>query len=251
MWRHKICQAAAGFAGLFFCLLAQAMPCEHSSFTRLIGIQSNVIVVDAVGRVQAHHTMRRDPSAFNDFLQHLLSIVENFLRFNAYYFVFQDGGVRAGQIPSLKERTPIDVARQFGQIEILENTATNEFRCGCFEGSPINRRFVATRFGQWPHGRLFFVGMHLTHFGVIGIELVHVCGGVVRQQALRHTHTSGGIGHIDHRAFVVRCNFDSGMHTAGGGAPNQQRHFAQTEMRIFLHFAGHVLHLFQAGCNQP
>ena len=40
------------------------------------------------------------------------------------------------------------------------------------------------------------------------------------------------------------------MHTAGGGAPNQQRHFAQTEMRIFLHFAGHVLHLFQAGGDE-
>ena len=179
MWRHKIRQAAAGFASLFFCLLAQTVPCEHRRFTRLIGIQINVIVIHAVGRVQAHHTMRSDPSAFNDFLQHLLSIIENFLRFNAYYFVFQDGGVRAGQIPSLKERAPVNVACQFGQIEILENTATNEFGGGRFEGSPVNRRFVATRFGQWPHGCLFFVGMHLTHFGVIGIELVNVSSGVV------------------------------------------------------------------------
>ena len=74
--------------------------------------------------------MCRDPTAFNDFLQHLLRIIENLLRFNAHHFVFQNGGVGAGQIPSLEEGAPIDLARQFGQVKIFEYAAANELGRG-------------------------------------------------------------------------------------------------------------------------
>ena len=106
------------------------MPSEHWRLTQLIGIQSNVVMVHAVGRVQAHHAMRSNPSAFNDFLQHLLRVIENFLCFNTHHLIFQNGGVRSGQIPSLKEWAPVDVASQFGQIKVLEQTAANELGRG-------------------------------------------------------------------------------------------------------------------------
>ena len=87
-------------------------------------------MVQAVGGVQAHDAVRSNPTTFNDFLQHLLRIIENFLRFNTHHVVFQNGRVWTGQIPSLEERAPIDVARQLGQVKILEDTSANEFGRG-------------------------------------------------------------------------------------------------------------------------
>ena len=88
------------------------------------------------------------------------------------------------------------------------------------------------------------------HFFVVGVQLIHVALHAIAQQALRHAHAARGIGHVDHRAFVVRRDFDGGVHAAGGGAADEQRDLLDAEVLVFLHLAGHVLHLFEAGGDE-
>ena len=67
---------------------------------------------------------------------------------------------------------------------------------------------------------------------------------------LRHAHAARGIGHVDHRPFVMRRDLHRRVHAAGGGAADQQRDLPDAEVLVLLHLAGHVLHLFQAGRDQ-
>ncbi len=92
--------------------------------------------------------------------------------------------------------------------------------------------------------------MLVAYLVVVLVQLVNELGGTVAQQALRHADAARGIGHIGHRALVMRSNAHGSVHAAGGGAANQQRDFLHAEVVVLLHLAGHVLHLFQAGRDQ-
>ena len=231
-------------------LLTQAVPSQRRFGAALVGVEGNVIVIDAVGRVQGHYRIGRQPATVDDFLQQRLAIRQYLLGLHTHHFVGQDGGVRPGQIPGLEKRTPVNVLGQLGEIKVFEHTPTDEFRHGGLVGGPVNRRLVGTRFGQWPQRGLLFVGVLLTHFHVISIQLSDVLGGVVAQQALGHADTARGIRHIDHRTFVVGGNLDCGVDPAAGSAADEQRNVAAAEVRVLLHLTGHVLHLFQARCDQ-
>ena len=237
------------FAQRFLGLLAQAVPGEGGLAAALVGPEHDVVTY-AVGRVQTDHRMRLQPTAFDQALEHALAIAEHTLGFRTHHLVFQDGGEGAGQIPGLEERAPVDEGFQFSQIEVFEDPLANEFRRGRLVSGPIQARRVRSCLDQWQQRRLFFVGVQLAHLGVVGVEFVDVLRGLVTQQALRHAHAARGVGHINHRAFVMRRDFHSGVHPAAGGTPDQQRDFAQAEVIVLLHFTGHVLHLFQARGDQ-
>ena len=89
------------------------------------------------------------------------------------------------------------------------------------------------------------------HFVVIGVEFGNVFRGLIREQALRHAHAARSIGHIDHRAFVMRRDLDGSMNAAGRGAANQQGNLFDAEMIVFLHLRRDVLHFFQTRRDQP
>ena len=93
--------------------------------------------------------------------------------------------------------------------------------------------------------------MQLAHLVVIGLQLGDIGGGtVIAEQLGTHTHGARGIGHIDHRALVMRADLHRGVHAAAGGAPDQQRDLLHAEVVVALHLGGHMLHLFQAGRDQ-
>ena len=48
----------------------------------------------------------------------------------------------------------------------------------------------------------------------------------------------------------MRRDLHRGVHSAACGAANQQWDFAHAKVIVFLHFAGDVLHFFQAWCDQ-
>ena len=235
---------------LFFGLLAQAVPGQGHLGAAVIGVDFDVIIVDRIGRVQPEHRVGAEPAALDQPLEHALPVGVDPYCLGADDIVLQDLGERPGQIPGLEERAPVNVAGQLGQVEIAKHPAPQKFGPLRRVAGPVDGCLVGARTRQRPHGRLLFIGVLFAHPLQIGLELGDVLTGFVAEQALRHVHTARGIGHVDHRTLVMGGNLDCGVHPAGGGAADQERDFAQPKMRIFLHFARHILHLLQAGRDQ-
>ena len=194
--------------------------------------------------------MRRQPAAIDDLREHALGIGQHAPSLCADHGVVEDGGVGAGQIPGLKEGSPIDVARQLSQVVILEHASTQEGRLwsGQIE---VDLGFVGARLRQLDQGRGFFVGVQLTHLVVVAAQVGDECGlALGTEQVGAHPHGARCIWDIDHRTTVIGGDLDSGVHARAGRAADQQGRLAQSEMVVTLHLARHVLHLFQAGGDQ-
>jgi hypothetical protein len=185
--RDEVCQAAAGThvqlavctsGGGFFGLLAQAVPNHCHLAAAFVGVNFNV-VAQAVGRVQSHHPVGRQPAPFNQALEHALRVGIHANGFSADHLVFQDRRERPGQVPSLKEGRPVNVLRQLGQVKVFKNAPANELGHRRRVMCPVEWRGVGARLGNWPHGGLLFVGVLLAHFHVVGVELINVFGCLV------------------------------------------------------------------------
>ena len=251
---HKIRQAAAGHLHtihqLFLCLLAQAVPGQGALGAGLVGVEGDVVIVHAVGRVQRNHRVGGEPAALHNFLQHGLAIGIDPLGLGAHHRVVQNGRKRARQIPCLEERTPVNEAGQFAQVKVLEHAPSDELRHGRRVTAPVDHSFVSARLLQAPQRRLLLVGVLVAHFFVVFVQLVNELGSAITEQALRHAHAARGVRHIDHGAFVMRGNAHGGVHATGGCAANQQGNLLFAEVIVLLHLASQVLHLFQAGRDQ-
>ena len=252
--RHKVGQTTAGahhaIDFLFLGLLAQAVPGERDGAAALVGVELNVVVVHRVGRVQADHPVGAQPAAFDDLLEHGLGVGKYLGCLLAHHLIGEDGGVRAGEVPGLEKRPPVDVLRDLGQVEILEHALAHELGLDRLECAPVDGRLVGPGPVDGPHGHLLFVGVLCAHLVVIGVELGDVLNPTVADQALRHAHAARRIGHVHHRAVVVPRDLHRGVHATGRRATDQQRDLGIAEMRVLLHLAGHILHLLQAGRDQ-
>ena len=207
-------------------------------------------MVHAVGRVQTHDRVGGQPTAVHNFLQHGLAVGIDTPGLGTDDGIVQNGGKGPGQIPGLKERGPVDELGQLAQVEVFEYATANEFGYRWLVGSPVDRRLVGTRLFQRPQRRLLLVGVLVAHLVVVLVQLVNELRRTVTEQALRHAHAARGIGHIGHRALVMRGDAHGGVHAAGGRAADQQRNLLEAEVVVLLHLAGHILHLFQAGRDQ-
>ena len=210
--RDEVRQAAVGphvqlavcvGRGGFFSLLAQAVPDHGHLAAALVGINLNV-VAHAVGRVERHHAVGRQPAPFNQALEHALRVGIHAHGLGADHLVFQNRRERPSQVPGLKEGRPVNVLGQLGQVEVLEDAPADELGHRRRVMRPVESRSVGARLGNRPHRRLLFVGVLLAHFHVVGIELVDVLARLVGQQALRHADAARGVRHVDHGAFVMR-----------------------------------------------
>ena len=199
---------------------------------------------------EADHAAGREPAAFDQALEHALAVGVHAHGLGADDLVLQDRGERPGQVPGLEERAPVDVLGQLGQVEVLEHAAADELGHRRRVAGPVDRRLVGARLGQRPQRHLLLVGVLVAHLVVVGVELVDVLARPGRTAGLRHAHAARGIGHVDHRAFVVRRDLHGRVHAAGGGAADHQRDLLDAEVVVLLHLAGHVLHLFQARRDQ-
>ena len=221
----KVRQTAAGahhaIDHLLLGLLAQAVPGHRHLGAGLVGVDFDVIVVDRVGRVKRQHTIGLQPAAFDQAFQHAFAVGQDAHGLGADDFVLQNRGVRAGQVPGLEKRAPVDVISQLHQVEIFKDTAADEFGLGRGVNIPINRCFVGARMGEEPQRHLLFVRVLGPHFVVVGVQLGNVGGGLLAEQALRHTHAAGRIGHINDRPFVMRRNFDGGVDAGTGRTTDQ------------------------------
>ena len=252
----EVGQAAAGAVQAGFRvfgalgLLAQAVPGEQHAIAVFVGVEGDVVVVHAVGGPKAHHGVGGQPAAFDDVAQHLLAVFVDLRGFRTHDFVLQDGWEFARQVPGLEKRPPVHEGGQLGQRQVADDAAAQKVRRGRLVAAPVNGRFVGARLRQAPHCGGLFARVQLAHVFIVGLHFGHVLRRAFAQQALGHAHAARGVGHVNHGAFVVRGNFHGGMHAAGGGATNEQRNLAHAEIVVLLHFAGDVLHFFQAGGDQ-
>ena len=248
--RDEVGQALVGHAFALDALLAQIAPGKEHFAARLVLVDLDVLVVDGVGRIEAHHAVGLEPAALDDLLEHGLPFLVHLARLLAHHLVLQDGGEMAEQAPGIEERAPVHVLGYLGQVVALEGAAAQVFGPGRRIGSPIYPGPVGARLGQGNEGRGLAVGVAAAHVFVFLRDLGDVGIGVLRHQAGRHGHGAAGVGRVDHRPFVVRRDLHRGVHAAGGGPAYHQRDLAAAEVFVALHFGGDVGHLFQAGRDE-
>ena len=71
-----------------------------------------------------------------------MRVGEEFLRFDAHDFVFEDLRETAVEFPSAEERAPVDERHDVGERDFGENFRAEEFRTRNVDGGPIVRLFA-------------------------------------------------------------------------------------------------------------
>jgi hypothetical protein len=139
-------------------------------------------------------------------------------------FVVEDGRIRAGEIPGLEERTPVDHFGDSGQVLLLEDAPADELRHRRRVARPVDRRLVGARLRQADERCGLLARVQRAHALVVGLELGDEGGGAaVAEQVAADRDRAAGIGHVDHRAVVARRDLDGGVTAARRRAADQQR----------------------------
>ncbi len=175
------------------------MPGKNRLGQRFVLIERDVFRCGASGGQQDHDAVCREPAFFDELGQHGLAVCIDLLSLLTHHFVFQDGRVRAGQVPGLEERRPVNGVDQLFQRVGLENPSANGL--WRWRRSHLNLgRILAGLLQADDLGRLFG-GVTLSKLGVILQDFAQVFGFLVRVtgQRLRHRHRARSIGHPDDR----------------------------------------------------
>ena len=233
-------------------MLAHAVVGERHATARIVGVHLDIVVIDAVGRQQGHDAIGRQPAPVDELFQQGLAFRVHLGGRVAHHFIRQNGGERAGQVPGLEERAPVDIVGQGGQVDIFKHAAADELRfhgrAGAVEG---HEHLVGTRLRQRQDGQRLLVGVLLADARVVEFDVLHILVALFRcQQRLRHGHGTRGVRHVDHGAFVVVRDFHCRVGAAGGGAADQQGNFQHAEVFVALHFLGDIRHFFQRRRDQ-
>ena len=250
--RNKITQAQVGIAGGLFVLLTQVVPGHHCRATLFITVDFNVLaIVHTVGGEQAHHAMRLQPFATDDFFQHGLGVGEHFFRLYAHYGIVEYLRIRTRKIPGLEIRAPVNMCGDLGQVVVLQQLHAGERRRNRLDLRPIGFKTIGARLGNRNQHRPLLARVLLTHLVVLGMQIIEIFaahGFVLRQQAAAHGHAARGIGHPHRGAVAVaRCNFHRRVYARGRCPADQQRH----GKTLTLHFTRHMRHFFQRRRDQP
>src|SRR4029077_11146124 len=96
--------------------------------TRLVGVDLDVLAVHRVRREKAEHGTRGEPPALDDPAQHRLSLGEHLARLRPHDRVVEYRRIRAGELPRLEERAPVDVLLDFGEVVVLEYARAEHLR---------------------------------------------------------------------------------------------------------------------------
>ena len=128
-------------------LLAQGEEGRDLFLPRVVGEEADV-VLHRPGRPEADHRLRPEPALAQDLGQHRLGIPEEGARGRALLGIVEDGGIAALQLPGLEEGRPIDIARQSGEVVILEHFRAEEGRLRRIIGRPVRLEGAGAGIGQ-------------------------------------------------------------------------------------------------------
>src|SRR5690606_33012596 len=125
-------------------LLTQRVQRRQSLTTILASIKPDIIS-DPVRRPEADDRARVEPFLVDDPLKHRLSIAEQLPRDLTLLFILKDARVDALQFPGLEEWSPVDIARDFGQIEIVDHPGAQEFGGPGLIARPVDLQRIIAR----------------------------------------------------------------------------------------------------------
>ena len=114
-------------AGLPFCWRRKCSRVQHAR-ARLVGVDLDVVVIDAVRREQPDHAARGQPALADDLLEHAPRVRVQIARLLADHRVGEDVRELAGELPGVEERHPVDVARQVFERVVVEDAHAEEAR---------------------------------------------------------------------------------------------------------------------------
>ena len=89
----------------------------------------------------------REPFLVHDAFQHRLRIGEKLARDLALLFVLKDARIDALQLPCLEEGGPVDIARDLGQVPILDHPRAGKGRGDGRIAGPVDLERVRPRLG--------------------------------------------------------------------------------------------------------
>ena len=124
--RERVVRLARRFA----LLLAQEVQPRQHARARLVGVNLDVVVIDAVRREQPDHAARAQPTLADDLLEHAARVRVQVAGLLADHGVGEDVRKLAGEFPGVEERHPVDVARQILERVVLEDAHSEEARHG-------------------------------------------------------------------------------------------------------------------------
>ena len=246
--RDEVGQALVGAAGRLLVLLPQVVPGHRNRASVRVVIDFDVVAVHARCRVQAKHAVCGDPFFAHDALEHFQRFGVQLARGFADHRIFENLRVRAGKLPGLEERRPVDIGNQLFQRIVAQHCEPRRARCRRLAGRPVGGEAKAPGFGdRQQRPGAFFVPVLGADLLVVGAHAGDIAVALFgREQVLHHAHRAGGIRHINHRAGIVRRDLHRGVRTRGGGAADQQRH----REAVALHLLRHVRHFLQRGRDQ-
>ena len=182
---------------------------------------------DGVGRPEADHRIGGQPLLGHHALEHGLRVVEQLPRFRADDVVVEDARIFALQLPGLEEGRPVDVGHELGQLVALEGARADQLGNGRRVARPVDLEAVVAR-GLQRQARLLGLALEV---GIADLDVVRAHALAVawaiglRHQARHHADGPAGVRDVDGlAAHIVGRDLHRGMHAAGGGAADQQRH---------------------------
>ena len=243
----EVGQAVVRAAGGLVHLLAQED--EPRAHARAAGVRVQLdVVVDGVGREHPDDAPGLQQALVDDPPQHRLGVPEQVPGGLPDHRVLQDPRPRAGQLPGLEERRPVDAPREF--VEVVGGEAE---QAGLARGrgdalAPVDARAPVPRLRQRQAvGPFAAVGVPFADPGVV---LADLGDQRRRPRAAREGggdgHGARGVGHMDDRARVLGRDLHRGVRLRGGRPADQER----GAERGAFHFGGDQGHLPQRRRDQ-
>ena len=151
------------------------------------------------------------------------------------------------QFPSTKERRPVDVIAQIGQVPIVIDMDPWLLRRGWFHAF-VNFKGVGARFFQCSQRLSSLAGAGITDVAIFNARISHeLLRHRVADQCASHTDCTRCIKDMDDRAGIDRFNAQGRMGFGGGCAANHQRHGHSS----LLHFLGNGDHFIKRRRDKP
>ena len=119
-WRNEIGQRVVRLTGWLVGLLAKLMQSRYL-FIALRAEHNDIVIAALIRWPEADNTARVEQFLINNALKHRLGVFEQVGCGFADHFVFENTREFTRQFPRHKERRPVDVIHQLGQIEIFVN----------------------------------------------------------------------------------------------------------------------------------
>ena len=240
--RDVIGEAEVGAAVCLRGLLTDAVHASSLGGAGLVDVHHYVVAV-GVGGPEANDSFRTEPVVGDDLVEHRERVVVERAGSVGELGIGEHLGELAANAPRAKERCPVDVGHEFGDVVVVEHSGADERRLG--DGRVVERGVEAVGARHVDRHAITFdrcTGMRRDNTFVVGSQRLEEALALgAREKAGDHTRRAAGVADVHDRAVVGRVDAQAGVQSAGRGATDEQRH-RETGA---LHLGGDAHHLVE------